>query len=356
MSRLYKRGNMYWCDFRVDSKRYRLSTGKIRRREAEVFLDNKKREAKEGNLADVLTLKEFKVVELANEYSDFVKHQKSYKISKQFFINEIVNVFGHLKIRNLGVLSIEQWQSKRLEKSKPATVNRITGCLKHMIGKGQEWAMVREETAKAIKGVKPLKEDSNRLRFLSIEQCQILVDCCDEHLKPIVTVALHTGMRRGEILNLKWDQVDLTHSFILLDKTKSGHRREIPINTTLEELFASLLKGNEYLFVNKDGKPYRDIKRSFHTALSKARILDFRFHDLRHTFASHLVMAGIDLTTIKELLGHADIKMTLRYAHLAPGHKKKAVNEFDKILRGVGSFGHKMDTVLENQLEVESHK
>ena len=152
--------------------------------------------------------------------------------------------------------------------------------------------------------------------------------------KPIVTVALHTGMRRGEILNLRWEQIDLQHYFILLDKTKNGTRREIPINSTLEELFKNLPRGFEskYVFVNKDGKPYRDIKRSFHAALKRAGICDFRFHDCRHTTASHLVMAGIDLTTVKELLGHKDIKMTLRYAHLAPGHKRKAVQVLDRIM------------------------
>ncbi len=161
-----------------------------------------------------------------------------------------------------------------------------------MITKGQEWKMVDEETAKGIKGVKQLKEDNKRLRFLTLEECRRLIDCCPEHLKPIVTVALQTGMRRGEILNLRWEQIDLNHYFILLDnKTKNGTRREIPINTTLEELFKNLPRGLEsnYVFVNKEGNPYRDIKRSFGTALKKAGICDFRFHDCRHTTASHLV-------------------------------------------------------------------
>ena len=81
-------------------------------------------------------------------------------------------------------------------------------------------------------------------------------------------------------------------------------------------------------------KPYKDIKRSFNTAVRRAKIHDFKFHDIRHTFASHLVMAGVDLTTVKELLGHKDIKMTLRYSHLAPAHKAKAVDLLDSTLKG----------------------
>jgi site-specific recombinase XerD len=88
-----------------------------------------------------------------------------------------------------------------------------------------------------------------------------------------------------------------------------------------------------YVFYDpKTGKPYKDVKRSFKTALRRSGIKDFHFHDLRHTFASHLVMAGVDLTTVKELLGHKDIKMTLRYAHLAPAHKKKAVEILDNTI------------------------
>ncbi len=153
-------------------------------------------------------------------------------------------------------------------------------------------------------------------------------------LKPIVTVALHTGMRKGEILGLKWEQVDLNHGFILLDTTKTGERREIPIDGTLRELFEGIPHSIEsvYVFTDKNGSPYKSIKRSFSTALKRAGIHDFRFHDTRHTFSSHLVMAGVDLTSVKELLGHKSLKMTLRYAHLAPGHKMKAVNMLDKVL------------------------
>jgi len=183
------------------------------------------------------------------------------------------------------------------------------------------------------------------LRYLSKEECQALVNACDKqlkHLKPIVVMALNTGMRKGEILNLKWDNVDITHGFILLDHTKNGERREIPINATLKQTLEELYKGTTkrprridvpYVFYDyTEGKPYLNVQRSFVTACKNAKIRDFRFHDLRHTFASQLVMAGIDLTTIRELLGHKTLTMTLRYAHLAPSHKVKAVDILDQTL------------------------
>ncbi len=111
-------------------------------------------------------------------------------------------------------------------------------------------------------------------------------------------------------------------------------RREIPINQTLRETLQKQVRHlhSEYAFVDKEGKRFKEIKRSFKSALRRSGIKDFTFHDLRHTFASQLVMAGIDLTTIKELLGHKTLAMTLRYAHLAPSHKQKAVEMLDNTL------------------------
>ena len=111
-------------------------------------------------------------------------------------------------------------------------------------------------------------------------------------------------MRKSEILNLKWSNVDLKHDLILLEKTKNGERKEIPINQALKRVFQELLKqrrlDTEYVFVNPDtGKRYTDLKRSFATACRKAGIRDFKFHDLRHTFASQLVMNGVDLKTFR---------------------------------------------------------
>jgi integrase len=129
--------------------------------------------------------------------------------------------------------------------------------------------------------------------------------------------------------------VDLKNGFILIPKTKNNERLEVPINETLRATLEGLprrIDGGYVFYDPKTDKPYKDVKRSFGSALGRAKITDFHFHDLRHTFASHLLMAGVDLTSVKELLGHKDIKMTLRYAHLAPSHKVKALNILDGIL------------------------
>jgi integrase len=231
---------------------------------------------------------------------------------------------------------IEEYQTERMQKgNKPATINHLVATLKHMFTKAFEWEMVEEHVLKRIRKAKMLEENNRRLRYLSKEECQTLLSVCDKHLGPIVVCALHTGMRKGEILNLQWDNVDLKHGFILLEVTKNGERREIPINDTLRTTLSSLVRRIDGPYVFYDpitSKPYQDVKRSFNTACRKAKIRNFRFHDLRHTFSSHLVMAGYDITTVKELLGHKTLTMTLRYAHLAPSHKVKAVAALDDVL------------------------
>ena len=150
-----------------------------------------------------------------------------------------------------------------------------------MFSKAVEWEMVDEDILKRIRKVKPLRDDGKRLRYLSKEECQSLINVCDSHLKPIVITALNTGMRRGEILGLKWDEhIDLRHGFILLNKTKNGERREIPINDTLRSVLQGLTRRLDIPNVFYDlltGNPYKDVKRSFKDCIEKVQNSGFPF-------------------------------------------------------------------------------
>lgn len=307
-------------------------------RDAEALLLKRKAAVREGKQPEIKRIRNYGFYDLVLEYTKWAERQKSFKRSKVYLIKKLFENFGNLPLRCFNTMVIEQFQTEKIKKgNKPATVNRFTATLSHMFTKAVEWYMVENEVLKRIRKVKMLKENNRRLRYLSVEEIQRLINSCDNHLRPIVIVALNTGMRKDEILNLKWDNLDLRAGFILLtqDMTKNGERKEIPINRTLNKVFEGIQRHESisYVFYNPlTSKRYDDIKRSFTTALKKAEIKDFHFHDLRHTFASHLVMSGIDLTTVKELLGHKDFKMTLRYAHLSPSHKVKAVDILDKVL------------------------
>ncbi len=264
--------------------------------------------------------------------------QESYN-TKAYAINVLPDWFKKLKFDEIGTKDLELLQSHYIQKGlAKATINKYLTIVKHSFTKAYEWEMIPEQSLKKIRKVKPLRGENKRLRFLSQDEIQALLNSCEPHLYPIVFTALNTGMRKSEILNLKWQQIDLKHGFILLEKTKNGERREIPMNEPLKQMFRELFTDRkldtEYVFANpKTGRPYtKDLKRSFHTACRKAGIRDFKFHDLRHTFASQLVMNGVDLKTVQELLGHKDIKMTLRYSHLSHAHKKEAVNVLGKVV------------------------
>ncbi|MBF0541235.1 MAG: site-specific integrase [Nitrospirae bacterium] len=333
---IYKRGNVYWIRYSgLDGKTVYESSGSPKFREAEALLINRRQSIKEGKQPEIKKIANHTFRELSVQYLIWAERQRSFR-SKKGFVLQLVELYGNLPLRRFSTMLLEQLQTDKTRNgNKPATVNRHIATIKHMFRKAVEWDMVEEDTLKKISRVKLLEENNRRLRYLSQVECQSLINACDTHLKPIIITALNSGMRKGEILSLKWDNVDLQHGFILLDITKNGERREIPINNTLNEIFRGITRRLDVPYVffdSKTGKPYLEVKRSFNTACKKAKIMDFHFHDLRHTFASQLVMAGIDITTIKELLGHKTLTMTLRYAHLAPSHKVKAVDILDNCL------------------------
>ena len=212
---------------------------------------------------------------------------------------------------------------------RPATVNRELSLLKHTFSKAIEWGKCKENPAKKVK---KLKGEVKRVRYLMPGEVQTLLLSCADHLKPIVTVAVHTGMRKGEILGLKWEQVNFEQGIITLHDTKNNERRDIPMDETVKTALKRMERISEHVFCNEEGEGFVRLQSSFEGALKKCGIEDFRFHDLRHTFASNLVMAGEDLNTVRELLGHKDLTMTLRYAHLSPNHKTRAVNVLDRIM------------------------
>jgi integrase len=152
-----------------------------------------------------------------------------------------------------------------------------------------------------------------------------------DHLTPMVLLSINTGMRRGEVFTLLWEDVDLKHKLLTVrgESAKSGKLRHINLNSEAVRVlkaWKTASGGKEALvFPGKDGKPFVDVKKAFHALMDAAKVKDFRWHDMRHHFASRFVMAGGDLNTLRELLGHADIKMVLRYAHLSSEHKAAAV-------------------------------
>lgn len=329
---IYKRedSRFYWLAYRdLGGKIIRKSSGTTNQREARALLDECRHAVLKGKQPIIKKIKNHTFFELTEKYMEWAQKQKSFKtkISK---INQLIQYFGDMPLRSFDTMVVEQFQTERLRRNKPATVNRLLATLKHMFTKAVDWEMVEEDVLKKIRRVKLEPENNRRLEFLSIEQSQELISACAEHLRPVVVTALNTGMRKEEILSLQWEKnIDMRHGFIRLLDTKNNERRDLPMNAAVREALGQIVRRVDVPWVfydSKTGKRYGDMKRSFASACRKVGIKNFHFHDMRHTFASQLVMAGVDITTVKELMGHKTLSMTLRYAHLAPSHKVEAVD------------------------------
>ncbi|MFC2157551.1 tyrosine-type recombinase/integrase [Acidobacteriota bacterium] len=263
-------------------------------------------------------------------YSKANKAHSTYWRHDRNNIKKLLTSFQNFRLSDITPMMIETYKAKRRQKVSAATVNRELANLKNMFTMALEWGMAKSNPAK---GVKRLKEPPGRIRYLRIEEIEVLVQACANHIKPIVIIAVNTGMRKGEILKLRWDCVDLRNRNVVILNSKNNESRIIPINKTLYNEFERLCgkKRGEYVFANPDGQPYGDIKKGFTGAVRRAGIEDFRFHDLRHTFASYLVMSGVDLRTVQQLLGHKDLKMTMRYSQLSSKHVQESIERLDDL-------------------------
>lgn len=229
-------------------------------------------------------------------------------------------------------------QTIRKRQRTPATVVRYLATLSHVFSIAmRDWQWVDDNPLRKI--TKP-REPRGRERFLSdIERERLLAACRSSKsdvLYTVVVVAISTGMRRGEIMNLNWDDIDLQRGTILLKETKNGSSRCVPLSGHARELLTRLSKvrriDTRLVFPNKYGTSPIELKRPWDAALLTAGLEDFRFHDLRHTAASYLAMNGATTVEIAAVLGHKTLDMVRRYSHLTNNHTAKVVGSMnDKI-------------------------
>ena len=327
----YKRGNIWYIDFYLQNgerKRERIGTSK---KKAVSVLHKRRTEVIEGRYFDIKEKE--KVYNFKEITEDFLKYSKNNKRSfdkDEYIVRHLTEFFGNSQIEKITPSLIEEYKSKRLKVGmKPATVNREIAGLKCMFNFAMRNKKAKENP---MKYVKLLQENNTRVRYLSEEELVKLLNACTKCIRPIVIAALVTGMRKGEILSLKWEDVNFSNSVILLKNTKSGRNREVIIGSVLAGVLEECRKNSDgiYVFCNEEGKKYLRIDTLFQSIVKRSGIIDFHFHDLRHTAASYLVMSGVDLLTVKNVLGHQKIETTLRYAHLSPAHKKEAVEVLGK--------------------------
>jgi len=323
--RIYKRENIWYIDYTYQGKRCRKRVGKSQRLAELALRDIELKILKKEHLGiDDCPQIEFNALSKKYlEYSKVNKAPNTYCLNINNF-KHLIEFFKDICISEIKANDVEMYKVERLKYVSSSSVNRDLAVLHNFFNKAIEWGYL---DANPMKGVKLLKEPPGRLRFLSKEEILRLLENMPAKTRTIVVFAMNTGMRKSEILNLKWSDVNLTNRTITLDKTKTNERRIIPINDTVYRELVSINSDNNEGLVFGNQKV--NLRRCFTDGLRKAGIKDFCFHDLRHTFASHLAMSGVNINVIQQLLGHKSIKMTLRYSHLSQEHLQGAVNKLN---------------------------
>ncbi|MDW7761655.1 MAG: tyrosine-type recombinase/integrase [Acidobacteriota bacterium] len=224
---------------------------------------------------------------------------------------------------------VEDYKAQRRSCVSAASVNREIALLKTIMAKAVEWKRIAVNPI-AGKAVRKFMEPEQEMRILTPDEARRLIEAATGHLKPFLIIALNTGMRRNEILTLRWDNLDFTKGEIIVrpEISKSKRRRLVPMNNEVAEALRTIEKNSPFLFYNPETKSnIKDIKQPFSTAKRLAKIRGhLRVHDLRHTAASWMVEAGADIMTVKEVLGHASVVTTMRYCHPTRESKRRAVD------------------------------
>lgn len=332
MNGVYLRGKNYYLDFTFHQTRIRKMYGPSRKG-ADKAISKIKGEIAEGKFLDKRKeLPPVKFHDFAKEYLDSVRVDRKPGSMRRTIslMRSLDKEFGSRLIQEITTWQIEKFKARRKDEVKPASVNREVALIKHMYSKAILWKRCAENPAKPVK---LLKGEVRRTRWLTTEEIGRLIQVCHDRIRSIVIVALNSGMRQGEILPLRRDQVDWENGIITLTDTKNQEVRNTPMNETVKKTLRSIEDRGPLFFPGG----LSALKKYFGKALKEAGIADFRFHDLRHTAASHLVMAGVDLNTVREILGQKNLAMTLRYSHLAPDYKARAVGVLDRVMDLIAS-------------------
>lgn len=341
-----KQSKKWYFEAMIRGKRYhRAISEAVTKKDAETYFNAFKTDLLRGKLelAENIGCKPFK--ELVKVYIEYSKtNHRSYKtnIAKA---KKFEKIWGNRQLKDISPIDIEKYKISRKKeiKSKEKTVDGIKIPAKYISNTtiNRDIEVLRKMFNIAIQngwiiknpctGITKLRQENKLERYLTPEEEIRLINACNgrlTHLKSIIQFALNTGMRKEEILGLTWKCINFENKKITLLDTKNGKKRFIPINSVVMSILKDAYKNKicEYVFVNHATQTrYSDFKRSFNALCKKANIENFRFHDLRHTSATRMVGAGVPITMVKDILGHADIHTTMRYAHAITEQSLEAI-------------------------------
>lgn len=265
----------------------------------------------------------------------FLAHQNARLTPKAYerergIVNEHLGSFFPGRLASIRRLDIQRYVTKRSSEVSAHSVHKELNILKHLLRLAVEWEIIPLSPAQAVKSP---RVPAGRVRYLQPTELHALLEACPEWLRPVAVVAVVTGMRRSEVLGLRWLDVDIANARILLPQTKNGDGRIVYLNQSALAALQSVLrtalpKATDLVFT---GITPAQVSVAFARLRRNQGIFDFRFHDLRHTAASWLRMKGADIHTVAQLLGHKDLRMAARYQHLSPSFLADAVATLDGV-------------------------
>jgi integrase len=284
-------------------------------------------------------------IDLASFCTDFyiphaMSHKRTWQNDQYMLNHRVIPVLGKLHLRTITLRDLSTFHAKEKERVSATTANHYLILLKRMLNLAVKWGLLEKSPAS---GLEKFKQDPPRERYLSKEELPRFLKALDEQEDRLsmaaIKLLLFTGCRKGEILSLRWDQVRLEENRLFLPITKNGNSRSVLLNANakavLETLHEEKDDGAEYVFPSRSGsrKPHLgDLRKPFARVCAAAKIDDLRIHDLRHSFATLAVMSGASLYDIQKLLGHSDISMTQRYAHMVDDNLKRATDNVSDVI------------------------
>jgi integrase len=327
-----KRGSRWWYDFRLRNIRYREPIPEAQTKAEALVAEAKVRSDLFGGRYGGIRLTPLLTDWISDTYLPWAHSNKRSWYDDEWIARIICDHFKKMRLRDISSLHVEKFKKVRRETPtqygnprQPATVNRELAILSKVFQLAVDAGYIESNPCRKVKRI---AHDNSRTRFLSDKEELSLLDALDQEssLYSIVQLALNTGMRRGEILSLKWSEVDLNRGLICVTQTKTNRNRIIPMNQVVRELLSQQQGQGEYVFTSPRTKGCLvEIKKGFKKACQLAGIHDFHFHDLRHTAASRLAATGADIVTIAEILGHSSFRMTKRYTHASEERKRNAL-------------------------------
>ncbi len=343
---MYKRAGVYWTCIRHNGKKIQKSLETSDKKLAQAIEAKIRTEIIEGSFFEKLVgskktfndmMKKF-IKEHAPKVS--LNMQSSYAVS----LKHLRPYFKETNLTSISPKMISRYKVLRKEEgSANASINRELSMLSAAYNVAiKEWQWLKENPVSRVSKEKERKRD----RWLMGDEEERLLVNSPEWLCEIICFALNTGLRQGELISLEWSRVNIFNKTILIDITKNGEQRTVPLNknalSVIEKRSKARSLKNDYVFLNRNGGKVNPVSLgfTFRQALGKAKITNFRFHDLRHCCATRMAQRGVDIFMISKILGHKDIKMTQRYAHHCPDSLRSGVEALD--------FDYNLTTLKEN--------